>query len=117
MNINKRIKELRNQLNLSQEEFGKRISLVKSGVSNFESGARTVTDKNIKLICKEFNVNEEWLVNGIGEMFNQTKLSLMELLGEKINSLSEIEKKALYEFIKLPIEQRTIIMDFIKKIK
>lgn len=115
-NINDRIKELRKTLGLNQEDFGKKILLVKSGISNMENGSRPVNDKNIKLICQEYNVNESWLRTGEGEMFNQRKMSLLELLGEKINSLSDIEEKALYEFLKLPDEQRKFALEFLRKL-
>jgi len=114
--LHDRIAGIRKSLGLSQEAFGIKISMSRSAISNIESNAKPLTSKNLKLICQEFNVNEEWLRTGEGEMFIEINLSLLELLGEKINKLTEIEKKALYEFIKLPDNQRGIIMDFIKKI-
>lgn len=62
--INERIKALRQSLHMSQEEFGKTIGLSKSGISNIESGARSVRDAHIKLICSSFNVGENWLRTG-----------------------------------------------------
>lgn len=59
------MKEIRKRLNLSQEEFGNRIGLSKSGISNIEKGTRNVTSKHIKLICTIFDVNESWLTTGI----------------------------------------------------
>lgn len=65
--INKRVKEVRKKLNLSQEEFGNKIGLSKSGISNIEKGTRNVTSKHVKLICTIFNVNELWLTTGIDD--------------------------------------------------
>ena len=62
--INERVKEVRKRLNLSQEEFGNRIGLSKSGISNIEKGTRNVTSKHIKLIGAVFNINESWLMTG-----------------------------------------------------
>lgn len=62
--INERIKELRQNLHMPQEEFGKAIGLSKSGISNIESGVRSVRDAHIKLICSSFNVSENWLRTG-----------------------------------------------------
>lgn len=62
--INERVKEVRKRLNLSQEEFGNRIGLSKSGISNIEKGTRNVTSKHVKLICLTFDVNESWLMTG-----------------------------------------------------
>lgn len=64
MTINERVKEVRKRLNLSQEEFGNRIGLSKSGISNIENGTRNVTPKHVKLIGMVFNINESWLMNG-----------------------------------------------------
>lgn len=69
MNVNERVKELRTSLGLSQEEFGKKIGISKSGVSSIENEQRNVTNKHIKLLVLEFGVNEEWLRTGEGEMF------------------------------------------------
>lgn len=62
--INERIKELRQNLHMPQEEFGKAIGLSKSGISNIENGTRSVRDAHIKLICSSFNVSETWLRTG-----------------------------------------------------
>lgn len=62
--IKERIIQLRKQLNLSQEKFGKEIGLSKSGISNIENGTRTISDTHIKIICSTFGVSEEWLRTG-----------------------------------------------------
>lgn len=64
--MNNRIKELRLDLGLSQEAFGKQIKIGRSSVSKLESGENNPSDQTISLICKEFNVNEEWLRTGEG---------------------------------------------------
>lgn len=60
---------LRKKLKLSQEEFGSKLGVGKSAISYIESGRSKLTEQMIKLICNEFNVNEEWLRTGSGEMF------------------------------------------------
>ncbi len=64
--MNNRIKELRLDLGLSQEAFGKQIKIRRSSVSKIETGENSPSDQTISLICKEFNVNEEWLRTGAG---------------------------------------------------
>lgn len=68
--MNTRIKELRNYLNLSQKDFGNNIGLQHSSLSDIERGKAPVTERTIIAICSKFNVNEEWLKTGKGEMFN-----------------------------------------------
>lgn len=67
-----RIKQLRNKLSLTQEDFGKRIGIGKTSVSKLETGENKPSDQTIMLICREFNVNEEWLRDGIEPMFIKT---------------------------------------------
>ena len=64
--MNNRIKELRLDLGLSQEALGKQIKIGRSSVSKLESGENNPSDQTISLICKEFNVNEDWLRTGEG---------------------------------------------------
>ena len=66
---NERIKELRLALGMSGEKFGSRIGVSRSAVSKIEKGIVKATEQMILAICREFNVNEEWLRNGTGEMF------------------------------------------------
>lgn len=63
-----RIKKIRNELGMSQEKFGNVIGLKKNSMSQIESGINSPSEPTIKSICREFNVNEEWLRYGKGEM-------------------------------------------------
>ena len=67
--INQRLKSLRKALNLYQGDFAKQIGLSQTSLSMIESGHNGLSDRNIKLICSTFNVNERWLRDGEGEMF------------------------------------------------
>lgn len=69
MNINERVKFLRKTLNMNQEEFGKRVAIAQGYLTNIENNKRKVTEKILKLICLEFNVSEQWLRFGEGEVF------------------------------------------------
>lgn len=66
--MNKRIKELRKSLGMTQDDFGKKIGLARNSVANYEIGRRTPTNAVITSICREFNINENWLRTGEGEM-------------------------------------------------
>jgi transcriptional regulator with XRE-family HTH domain len=69
--MNERIKELRMTLKLTQEIFGKHLGVKKNAVSQLESGKNNVTEQMLKAICREFHVSEQWLRDGIGDMFVQ----------------------------------------------
>lgn len=83
--ISERVKIVRKTLGLSGEKFGERLCITKSSISNIESGNRNLTEQNINAICREFNVNEDWLRNGNGEMF--VDLSLDEEIRSFITKL------------------------------
>jgi len=66
--MNIRIKEVRITAKLTQDEFGKKIGISNTAVSKIEKGENNVSEQNILSICREFNISEEWLRTGNGEM-------------------------------------------------
>lgn len=64
--MNERIKLIRKKLGMSQQDFGDRICITKSSVSCLESGRNNPSSQTIKLICHQFNINEDWLLHGTG---------------------------------------------------
>jgi transcriptional regulator with XRE-family HTH domain len=68
--IKDRVKKLRKTLKLSQEEFGKRIYVSQSLLTEIESGNRKVNARTVQLIVSEYNVNKNWLLTGIGDIFS-----------------------------------------------
>ncbi len=69
--MKERIRELRKSLGLTLEKFGLPLGVGKTAISKIENGDRGITDQMVKSICREYNVNEEWLINGTGEMFSE----------------------------------------------
>ena len=67
--MNERVKQLRKALDLTLEKFGEKLGVKKSAISLIENGERNLTDQMVKSICREFDVDEEWLRNGTGSMF------------------------------------------------
>jgi transcriptional regulator with XRE-family HTH domain len=67
--MNSRLKDLRKVLRLNQAEFSARLEMAQNSYSQLETGKIALTEKNIKLICVIFGVNETWLKTGAGEMF------------------------------------------------
>lgn len=69
MEPRERVKELRKTLGLTMEKFGNRLGVTKVAISNIERGNRMLTEQMLRSICREFDVNEDWLRTGEGEMF------------------------------------------------
>lgn len=73
MTINERVKLLRTELmksKMSMDEFGARLGVGRTSISKIECGENNVSNRMILSICREFNVNEDWLRTGSGEPFN-----------------------------------------------
>lgn len=70
LEIGDRIKKIRLDSGLTQEEFGKRIGSARNTIANYESSNRIPGNAVITLICKEFGINELWLRTGENEMKN-----------------------------------------------
>ena len=66
-----RLKLLRNTLGLTQEKFADRINIKRNTLANYEIGRNEPIDAVVSLICREFDVNEDWLRTGEGEMFKE----------------------------------------------
>lgn len=68
--MRERIKCLRKELKLTQQEFADKLKIKRGAIANYELGRNDPIDAVVTLICREFNVNEQWLRTGEGEMFN-----------------------------------------------
>lgn len=108
MNINDRFKALRFELKLNQEDMGQAIGLSKSGISNIESGSRNVTDKHIKLLSVAFNVNENWLRTGIGNMFVESDDSLLAKLASEYH-MTDAQRRIITTFLHMDEEKREAV--------
>lgn len=97
--MNERIKELRKALGLTLDKFGERVGLKKSSLSQIENGVNGVTDQLFKSICREFNVDENWLRTGEGEMFVQKTRD--EEIASFINGIDGCTDSFKSRFIKM----------------
>ncbi len=98
--MNERMKELRKALGLTLEKFGERVGVSKTAINKIENGTNNVSDRMLLSVCKEFNVNDEWLRTGEGEMFNQSDddEELAEIVGRVLAGEDEF-RKSLYRQI------------------
>ncbi|MBR3361149.1 MAG: helix-turn-helix transcriptional regulator [Lachnospiraceae bacterium] len=89
--INERIRILRKSEKLNQdgkmtaEKFAQRLGIGRSAISLIETGVNNVSPQLFNSICREFNVNPEWLRSGTGPMFKEP--SENERITEFINRI------------------------------
>jgi len=113
--IRERIKFLRkNELKMTQIEFGKRLGSAGSTVVGWEKGDRTPPEATIKLICNEFNVNYNWLVDGTGDIFIEDDDSTIEILKRDYN-LRDVEVRLIEEFLKLDENERDVLINYLER--
>ena len=117
--INERIKTLRSTLGMKQVDFANKISRTQAVFSKYESGAIAITDRTVADICREFNVNEQWLRAGEGPMFRQQD-NLDNMLtadvAKLVRSSDEFTKKLIHNYLSLPQEARDEVKKFILKL-
>ena len=66
-----RIKLVRKDASLTQEEFGTELGVSRIAITTYETG-RVIPDKSIRLlICEKFNENESWLETGEGVPYKE----------------------------------------------
>lgn len=115
MSINERVKAVRSALNLTQKDFGEKLTLAQTYLSQIEKGDRDVTEKILKLICLTFNVSEEWLRTGAGEMFIETDKGFISALTAEYG-LDTLDQKIVECYLNLGPLQRKVIKDYLRSL-
>ena len=117
--IKDRIKLVRTTLGKTQDEFAQAITRTQSLFASYEHGTNNINDRTIADICREFNVNEQWLRAGEGPMFTQQD-NLDNMLtadvAKLIRSSDEFTKKLIHNYLSLPQEARDEVKKFILKL-
>ena len=113
--MNERLKLLRKELSLSQEAFGKKLGVTGAGISKIESGDRSLTEQMILSVCREFNVREEWLRTGFGEMFlDLTEDEFSKAAAQLSNDA--FARSLIVEYWKLDEDSKCLFRDFIHRL-
>lgn len=120
--MNERIKQLRKLLNMSQTDFGARIGVKQGTITGYERGFRTPTDAVILSICREFDINEEWLRTGNGEMklISSEDDEVMKYIGlllkDKEDFVAQKIKRFIVGYEKLDANDKTVVENLMRQI-
>lgn len=102
MEIYERIRELRKKhLKMSMEVFGKRLGVSRDTINNIELNRLARPDQKMslyKLICSEFGVSEEWLLNGTGDMWDNKEAEYGALIDRVMTGQNEFAKNIFKTF-------------------
>lgn len=104
--MKERLLTLRKELKLTQSEFAKKIQISRSHLSGLENGTRNFTERVISDICREFDVNRNWLENGEGDMF-------IDILAE-IDEFNNADKD-VQEMVRLYMQLDDVTKAYFKK--
>jgi transcriptional regulator with XRE-family HTH domain len=110
-----RIKQIRTNSGLNQSDFGKKISISRSAVWKIENGENTPSEQTINIICREFNVNENWLRTGTGDMYKLIPNKLELYLGEISNGDDDFIKDLIEAYMELDQTSKDALKQIAKK--
>lgn len=115
MTQSERVKEIRKTLDLTMEKFGEKLGVGKTAISNIESGNRNLTEQMSKAICREYNVNYDYLMYGEGEMFDDLPQTIVDELCAQYD-LNDFDKALVEMYVSLPAGSRERIKEYMKQL-
>ena len=113
--MNKRIRQIRLDLGLSQEEFGRRLGITKSAVSRIENSSNGASGQTVKSICREFSIDYAWLTTGQGEMFVENDDQITKLIDTVLAGENEFARAIFRGFAQFSAEDWQQLHGLIKK--
>lgn len=116
MTINERVKVIRTSSGLTLDKFSERIGVSRAAMSNIENERRNVTDQMFKSICREFEVSEDWLRYGTGDMFvipeDKTAAVVASILTKKDDPLYKMMVSFAETYEQLSPESQKVLQEF-----
>ena len=118
MTINERIKEVRKNSGLSQTAFAERLGTTRGVITNLEGEKTEANEPFVRLICKEFNINENWLRTGEGDMMQKLSRNqeIVEFMGRVMNDPDDAPRKRFISIVsKLDVDEWEMLDKIAKK--
>lgn len=113
MTQGERIKAVRKELGLTLEKFGEKLGAKKNTMSAIETGRNSLTDQMARSICREYNVNYDFLMYGEGEMFTDLPKTIVDELCMQFD-LDDFDRAVVEMYLDLPAELRQAIKAKVK---
>lgn len=115
MTNGERVNEVRKSLGLTLEKFGEKLGVTKTTVSRIEKGVNNLTDQMAISICREYNVNYDYLMYGEGEMFDDLPQTIVDELCAQYD-LNDFDKALVEMYVSLPAGSRERIKEYMKQL-
>lgn len=106
-----RLKQIRKNNNLTQQEFADRLNIKRGTIANYELGRNEPIDAVITLISREFGINEEWLRTGEGQMKNaeSEENEIKSMIEDALNGDSDFVKAVVKVICTRTKQEREIL--------
>lgn len=105
MTQGERVLEIRKVLGLTMDKFGEKLGVQKSAISKIEKDKVNLSDQMVKLICREYNVNYDWLMDEDGEMFSDLPQTVLGELCSQYE-LDDLDRFIVELYVGLPKDVR-----------
>lgn len=115
MTNGERVNEVRKSLGLTLEKFGEKLGVTKTTISRIEKGVNNLTDQMAISICREYNVNYDYLMYGEGEMFDDLPQTIVDELCVQYG-LNDFDKALVEMYVSLPAGIRERIKEYMKQL-
>lgn len=115
MTNGERVNEVRKSLGLTLEKFGEKLGVTKTTISRIEKGVNNLTDQMAISICREYNVNSDYLMYGEGEMFDDLPQTIVDELCAQYD-LNDFDKALVEMYVSLPAGSRERIKEYMKQL-
>lgn len=113
--INVRISKVVQNSGLSKTAFGKKINVSQQHISKLTKDG-TPSDRTITDICREFNISEEWLRTGKGDMSIEPDAELFNLIDKMMRGENEFAKSLFKAFAKLDENQWKVVQQIVEDV-
>lgn len=113
MTQGERIKAIRKELGLTLEKFGEKLGVTKTTISRIEKGVNNLTDQMARSVCREYNVDYDYLMYGEGDMFTDLPKTILDELCMQFD-LDDFDRAVVEMYLDLPTELRQAIKAKVK---
>ena len=114
MTQGERVLEIRKSLNMTMDQFGEKLGVQKSAISKIEKGRVNLSDQMAISICREYNVNYDYLINGEGEMFDDLPQTVLDELCAQYD-LDDLDRNLVEMYLEMPEQVRDYLKQEIRK--
>lgn len=107
--MNKRLKDIRVALGITQTELANKLNMSRITIAQMENGARNITERTIKDICREFKVDYMWFTTGEGNMFINNETDILTAIDNILAGEDEFYKNIVKMVVNLDPDEIKLI--------